>query len=174
MHSTAAVKLDMLMLPPTATYGHRLPGIHDNLFSVATAVDAGLTAHFYPTHCTFTKDNIEVLRGWRDMTTKLWRIDINPRPQGSQATASVPVHYINSIYDCENNEQLIKYYHAAAFSPVTSTWIKAISKGYFRGWPGLTTALVHRYIKNEVATVMGHKNQIRQGTQSTKITTLNK
>ena len=38
--------------------------------------------------------------------------------------------------------ELAQYLHAACYSPVTSTFVKAIKKGFFKTWPGLTPELV--------------------------------
>ena len=75
----------------------------------------------------------------------------------------------NNLYECQNTNQLIKFYHSALFSPTAQTWIAAIDAGYFRGWPGLTSALVRKHIQVIDATVKGHMNQRRQGLRSTKI-----
>ena len=148
MTSGNNVRLKMPTLPTQATAGHRLPGLHRPLFSVAAAVDAGMSAHFYSTHCTIEKDGEVCVRGWRDHRSRLWEcpLHFNNKEEMEQifiqqAMKRANAHYahtINSIYDCENEAQLIKFYHAAAFIPVKSTWIKAISAGYFQGWPGLT------------------------------------
>ena len=49
----------------------------------------------------------------------------------------------------------------------TSTWCKAITAGYFKGWPGLTTTCVRRFVKVLEETEMGHMDQNRKGTRST-------
>ena len=55
----------------------------------------------------------------------------------------------------------------------TSTWCKAITAGYFKGWPGLTEARVRRFIKIVEETEMGHMDQHLQGTRSTKPVPIN-
>eukprot|EP00804_Cyclotella_cryptica_P006568 CCRYP_021174-RA/>CCRYP_021174-RA protein AED:0.46 eAED:0.46 QI:0/0/0/1/1/1/2/0/373 len=52
--------------------------------------------------------------------------------------------------------------------PVTWTWCKAIDRGYFRGWPGLTSDSVRRFIKPSQACKQGHMDQRRAGICSTK------
>ena len=51
----------------------------------------------------------------------------------------------------------------------TSTWCRAIDAGYFKGWPGLTTKRVHRFIKVVDETEMGHMDQRRAGIRSTRV-----
>ena len=67
--------------------------------------------------------------------------------------------------------QLVTYFHACCFSPVKSTFKKAITKGFLKTFPGLTPQLVDKYLPPSVATAKGHLNQERQHLQSTKVTT---
>ena len=68
----------------------------------------------------------------------------------------------------ETKTNLVKYLHAACFSPVRSTWIKAIQNNNFATWPGLTDVLVKRHLPDSTATVQGHIHKERQNLQSTK------
>ncbi len=52
--------------------------------------------------------------------------------------------------------------------PVISTWCKAIDKGYFRGWNGLTSDRVRKFIKPSEASEKGHMDQRRANIRSTK------
>ena len=82
----------------------------------------------------------------------------------------IPSFFANSIYECENIGQLIKFYHATMGYPVTSTWRKAIDAGYFQGWPSLTSARVRKFIKIVPETEMGHLDQRKVGIRSTRAT----
>jgi hypothetical protein len=64
---------------------------------------------------------------------------------------------------------MIKNLHAAAFSPVKSTWLAAIVKGYYTSWPGLTPSAVQKYYPQTTATAKGHLDQTRQNIRSTKL-----
>ena len=68
----------------------------------------------------------------------------------------------------ETHMNLIKYLHASCFSPVPSTFKKAIKKGFLQSWPGLTTKMVDKYLPPSEATAKGHIRQERQHLQSTK------
>ena len=81
--------------------------------------------------------------------------------------------FSNNIYECETTGKLRQFYHAAMGYPCTSTWCKSITVGYFKGCPGLTEAHVHRFIKVVEETEMGHMDEQRQGTRSTKPVTIN-
>jgi hypothetical protein len=52
--------------------------------------------------------------------------------------------------------------------PVNSTLIKAINKGYLKGWQGLTSQQTRRQISIYTELEMGHMDQNYQGVQSTQ------
>ena len=80
---------------------------------------------------------------------------------------SVIKYQANSIYECKNKQQLIKYYHASLGSHRKRTLIEAVNAGYLKGCPGLTAAEISKYVAVEDATEMGHLKQKQQGTKST-------
>ena len=63
---------------------------------------------------------------------------------------------------------LVQYLHRAAFSPVVSTWTRAIDAGFFATWPGLTSDLVRKHLPKSLATAKGHLRQDRQNIRSTQ------
>jgi hypothetical protein len=73
-----------------------------------------------------------------------------------------------SAYHTLNIPALIKFMHAMAFSPVETTWVKAINKGFFQSWPGITATAVHKYFPKSTATTKGHMDQTRKNTRSTQ------
>ena len=64
---------------------------------------------------------------------------------------------------------LVRYLHAACFSPVKSTWKTAIGNNNFVTWPALTETVVERNLPLSAATIQGHLNKQRQHLQSTKL-----
>jgi hypothetical protein len=97
-------------------------------------------------------------------------------------TINIPPHNIHNNPDsnierstvCYNAYQhhkipeLIQYLHAAAFSPVPSTCIAAIQRGFFQSWPGLTATAVQKHLPKSEATTKGHMDQTRKNLRSTK------
>jgi hypothetical protein len=75
----------------------------------------------------------------------------------------------NHAHDNNNQKDLINYLHAACFSPVKSTWIKAIKNGIFSSWPGLNEHNVEKHLSKSTSTAKGHLNQQRQNDRTTKI-----
>ena len=76
-------------------------------------------------------------------------------------------YHLNSIYACENKEQLIKYYHASLGSHPKTTLIESAKKGYLEGCPGMDAQAIRKFIEVEESTEMGHMKQTQQGTKST-------
>ena len=62
---------------------------------------------------------------------------------------------------------LAQYLHAACFSPVKSTWARAIDNNHFSTWSGLTLQLIWKHLPVSLAMVQGHLKQEQQGLQST-------
>ena len=163
MKTSAELRLNLPTLPPNARTAYLLPGLAHNLLALPQLCDNGCTVTFTKKGVTASIDGTTVLRGWRDPTSNLWRVPINDiNIKETQQFAA------NMMYDCANLEQLTHFYHACCFAPVADTWINAINKGYFRGWPNLTAKNVRKYIGNTPATIMGHLQQKKQGLRSTK------
>ena len=112
------------------------------------------------------------MRGWRDPETRLWHVSLIPDDGNnivpSDQMQAQPHPQVNSIYKCKNTSQLINFYYATIGYPVISTWIKAIDKGYFQGWRGLTSDRVRRFIKPSEHCEQGHMDQRRAGICSKK------
>ena len=74
----------------------------------------------------------------------------------------------NSAYDLPSLEALVRYFHAAAGFPVSTTWLNAIKVVNYRTRPGLTLANVTAYCPAADETIKGHIVQSIQGVRSTK------
>ena len=61
-----------------------------------------------------------------------------------------------SAYDLPSMEALVRYLHAAAGFPVSTTWLKAIKVGNYRTWSGLTLANSTAYCPSADETIKGH------------------
>jgi hypothetical protein len=100
--------------------------------------------------------------GSRDPKSRLWRVDLKQKmkPKISQC---------NHAHDNNNQKDLINYLHAACFSPVKSTWIKAIKNWNFSSWPGLNEQNIEKYLSKSTYTAKCHLNQQRQNARTKKI-----
>jgi hypothetical protein len=65
----------------------------------------------------------------------------------------------NNVYELTKIYDATQYLHAAAFSPVKSSFIKAIQAGKFATWPNLTAQHVKQYLEKSESTIKGHMNQ---------------
>ena len=71
-------------------------------------------------------------------------------------------HHAYTIFTLKTQQQLVQWFHAAAFSPCPSTFLDAIQRNFFATWPGLTANIVRRHLTQTDATVKGHLDQQRQ------------
>ena len=68
----------------------------------------------------------------------------------------------------QTHKELVDYLYAACFSPLKSTWLKAIKKNIFLSWPGIQEDLVQMNLSLKIVTAQGHMHRERQQLQSTK------
>jgi hypothetical protein len=120
-----------------STQGPQPTGLtHSSLISIGKLCDAGCTATFRKNNVIITKDETTLLQG-----QQVWRFLLNNNTQ-TITDAPHTLLQCNSVYQTNNIPALIKFLQAAAFSPVESTWLQAIQKGFFDSWPGITTVAV--------------------------------
>jgi hypothetical protein len=118
-------------LPHQVQQAHILPGlVHNSLISVGQLFDNQCSVTFTHDKVTVSSEGKEVMYGSRDPKSRLWRVNLNQKLKPDIAQC-------NHAHDKNNQKDLINYLHAACFSPVKSTWIKAIKNGFFPSWPGL-------------------------------------
>ena len=68
MTTTKNLELLLTKLPKSSRQAHRLPGIINNLLSVAELCDAGCDVEFHRTGCNVSYNGKIVMGGWRDHT----------------------------------------------------------------------------------------------------------
>lgn len=154
-----------------------MPGLTTNLVSLGKLCDDGLIVVLtesklaaYPAAAVTVKAaTAPAVEGLRNATTRMWDIPLDGgQPRAFIARVEDPLPMVNNIVAAQNMEQLAIWYHRALFSPRPSTFLKAISRGHFRTWPGLTEQLIKKHLPPSVHTAQGHMKKIRQGRQSTK------
>jgi hypothetical protein len=178
MTTTHAIDLLLRNLPPEAQLGHRLPGLVNNLLSIAALVDAGYKVFFHCTGCKVTFDCTVILPGWRGPKNKLWHVKIVddgwttnlhvPIPDGDPEPPTIalvmpPTAWAKSLYECSTTQKLTHIYYACLNFPVVSTLILALNAGYLKGFPGLIANRVCRHINASIESKWGYMDQIRQG-----------
>ena len=98
----------------------------------------------------------------------MWEVVIGTKKKPSQSLKDAKV--VNHVLDNGTKSEIIQFLHAACFSPVPSTWKKAIKAGYFNTWPGVTTQLIDKHLPTSEATIKGHKDQLRNNIKAHKTT----
>ena len=162
LQSSAQCKLDFPMLPEEAQQAHILPGLTmGSLLSIGRLCDAGCIATFDQHKVNIFKDDTLLLSGSRDPATKLWSIPL---------TSPTFEESISNAHQTTTTKELVRFLHAADFSPSKSTFIDAVSKGYFNSWSGLNTKAITKYLSNEIATSKGHLDQARRNQRPTEHT----
>ena len=143
MTTTHFVYLLFWNLPPKACLGHCLPGLINNLHSVAALVDARCKVFFHCTRCKVTFDGGIILQGWRDPKKRLWwmkivddgwttdnKVAIPPQEKLTIELTTPPTAHAYSLYECSIMHKLMYFYYTCLNYPVVSTLIKAIKAGY--------------------------------------------
>jgi hypothetical protein len=109
-----------------------------------------------------------LMQGQHDRSTGLWTV-----PLDNTRISSMAQKYIkrqgkisNKVYKFMKVYNTIQYLHAAAFSPVTSKFIKAIDAGNFTTLLNLMTRHINQYPEKSEATIKGHMNQERKNVRS--------
>eukprot|EP00957_Ditylum_brightwellii_P172407 13125349-Ditylum_brightwellii.AAC.1 len=74
MQTSETLNLRLSKIHPEARNGHRLKQFLHNLVAVVELCDAGCRVMFDPTSVVVSKDDEILVTGWRDTTTRLWRI----------------------------------------------------------------------------------------------------
>lgn len=160
--------LDIPQLPTTATNAHVIPELsHSSLVSIGQLCDAGCTATFNAKTVHIKKDDNNILTGQRDTRTGLWRLPLRPSKQQQLNEIGPTYHTCNSAYTTDTLPELIKFLHAAAYSPSKSTWLKAIRQRFYTSWPGINLKNVNRYYPQSKATTKGHMDQTRKNIRPT-------
>ena len=173
--STLELKLNRLLLK--ARQAFRVGNIPHNLVAVSTLVDAGCSVHFYHWGFDIDLNGETIYKGWRDQKTRLFQMSLDDDQTPNIVPDSNDVDFqrsdgmimstiqwsVNSIYKCQNKEQLVKYFHASLGSHVTSTLSCAARAGYLQGCPGFTQESINKFITVEDATEMGHMTKSPAG-----------
>ena len=122
------------------------------------------------TDIQLTHDEVEKYCKWVAADTIRGGAAIKEASLLVQHTDGTPLHTANAAagYTLRAIPDLVTYYHAAAGYPVKATWIRAIKRGHYIGWPGLTAERVLKHLRPKMETTMGHMHKVKQGVQTTQ------
>jgi hypothetical protein len=163
IQSSHTCNLLLTDMPPQARQAHILPGlVHNSLISVGQLCNNECSVTFTQDQVIVSRNGKDVMYGSWEPKLRLWRVNLKQKIKPEIAQC-------NHAHDNNNQKDLINYLHAACFSPVKSTRIKAIKNGNFSSWPGLNEHRVEKHLSKSTATAKGHFNQQRQNARTTKI-----
>jgi hypothetical protein len=151
IQSTHTCELLLPQLQVSSTKAHIIPGIAtSSLLSVGQLVDANCSVKFNRTSVEVLHNHKRILEGIRDERNRLWTVDLQAnnlhKANNEKAKQNLKSEQAHNVYECTNKRDSVRFLHAAAFSPVQDTWLKAIWAGHFATWPGLTKDIVCKHI----------------------------
>ena len=140
-----------------------------SLISVGQLCDSGHDVHFNKNKVTVVDVNTNKIEmeGFRDFPSGLYLTPIQTNQSGRNN--ETPMHYAVSVYKMRTQIDLVQYHHRSCWIPVVDTWTKAIKRGQFTTFPGLTHDIVNKYLPKSAATIKGHAKRHRQNVRSTKV-----
>jgi hypothetical protein len=157
-----------------AKIGHIFQGLKSgSLISIGQLCDDDCVALFTKFNVKLYKNGKVIIIGKRNATNGLWNIPLAPKPAPSN-TPNAPAapqyqHTANgAIRDLGTKQALASFLHACAFSPIPSTFLRAIQRGHFKSWPGLTPSLITKHLSKSLATSKGHLRMQQKNIRSTK------
>jgi hypothetical protein len=120
IQSSHTCNLLLTDLPHQARQAQILPGlVHNSPILVGQLCDNECSVTFTQDQVTVSRNGKYVMNGSRDPKSRIWRVNLKHKIKPEIAQC-------NHAHDNNNQKELINYLHAACFSPVKSTWIKAI------------------------------------------------
>jgi hypothetical protein len=166
MDSTHTAALNIPELNKYASIAHVLTGMaNHSLLSVGQLCNEGYTVTFRNESVTIcNSQELQILKGARDLDTGLWRINLQKEHQQTQMAVA------NNVYELHNIGALVNYLHKAMFSPTKSALLQAVKNGHLVAWPELIKKAINKHLKLTPATTMGHINQRRQNIRTTSKT----
>lgn len=167
--ATKLMKLKRNELRDKAKEVNLLPGVHSTLVSgvkladedYVTITDKNKVAVFDGRKVTIKVTERAVIEGYRDRKTGLWRIPLRSKVENENMDTMIidrpdPHHAISHVFELPSIAKTITYFHACAGFPPKETWIRAIRKGTFNTWPGLSVKAVNRHFPDSDETQKGH------------------
>jgi hypothetical protein len=147
-----------------------------SLISIGQLCDHNCVALFTKCNVKIYKNGQVILVGKRNASNGHWNIPLAPKamlPAPFPPTAPRTSHHTanGAIHDIGTKQDLTSFLHACALSPLPSTFLRAIQRGHFSSWPGLTASLVTKHLTKLLTTSKGHLRMQQKNVKSTKIRT---
>ena len=158
-------------LSAKAQEGHVLDGLTTgSLVSIGKLCDDDCIALFTKYNVRIVKNGEVIIEGRRNPNNGLYMIPLSPRQPTPIAEAPKKSLKALSMIRCAKTKaDLAAFLHGTLGSPVISTLLRAIKRGHFTHWPGLTEELIRKHLPKSLATAKGHMRGQQQGIASTNI-----
>ena len=92
---------------------------------------------------------VPILQGWRDTTTGLWRVPLQPivPPPKSEFTSNNKAieDATENVYELPSADKSIRYIHNCAVLLTKRYWLKAIKGGSYATWTNLSAESVKQH-----------------------------
>ena len=143
-------------LSSIAQTGHVMHDLHSSsLLSAGQLCDDNCVVVLNKTSAHVYKNNKQLLQGTRNLSDRLWDIQI--------PIIALPQHItqqVNAIIRKDTTKNsLTEYLYRSCFSPPLSTLRVAIARDHFLTWPGFQDKNVCKYLAETMATAKGHLDQ---------------
>jgi hypothetical protein len=100
---------------------------------------AGTSKHRIGAVKIYNSQEVQILKGARDLKTGMWRINMRKEHQQH------PHEVANNVYELRNTGELVNYLHKSMFSPTKSALLQAVKNGHLVTWPGLTEQAINKH-----------------------------
>ncbi len=143
-----------------------------SLISIGQLCDDDCVALFTKHNVNILKDGKAIIVGNRNAADGLWNMPLAPKAMSPPTIAPSPsLHQANgALHNRRTKQDLAACHHATMYSPKPSTFLRAVQRGHFTSWPGITTSLITKHLAKFCATSLGHLRMQQQNTQHAKIT----
>ena len=131
-----------------------------SLLSISELCNSGCIATFTKDNVHVSKDGYTVIDSKKPATESLWHVEL---PSCLHSVAG------SAILRSDTDEAFTKFIHTSFGSPVLSTFLQAVRKGFLAAYPRLMPAMISAYLSPTAATARGHLDQHRQGQDSTSL-----
>ena len=156
LNATHCCELNLPQLPPEARTGHIVPGMKGHsLVSLVQLARAGCSISINNDNMNITNQGQQVMSAIKCPKSGLWLLPLTNTHENNK-TKKAHEEIAGNVYQTSTQAEWIQYLHQACFSPVKTTWIRAIKKGHFLSWPGLTVEAVNKHLTPSTATTKGH------------------
>jgi hypothetical protein len=111
-----------------------------SLISVGQLCNEGYIFTFRNESVTIcNSQELQILKGARDLDTGLWRINLRKENQQPQLAVA------NNVYEIRNTGALVNYLHKAMFRPTKSALLQAVKNGHLVTWYGLAEKEINTF-----------------------------